>query len=50
MRVPQIPAIANENFTSRASAEIVQEHRDRQAQRKARVEELGRMIENLGGA
>lgn len=41
--------LSNENFTSRASAEIVQEHRDRQAQEKARVEELGRMIENLGG-
>ena len=42
--------LANENFVSRAKPEIVQENRDRQAQWKARVEELGRMIENLGAS
>ncbi|MCB1090958.1 MAG: class I tRNA ligase family protein, partial [Verrucomicrobiae bacterium] len=42
--------LSNENFVSRAAPEIVAEHRERQGQWKARVEELGRMIENLGGA
>ena len=42
--------LSNENFVSRAKPEVVQENRDRQASWKARVEELGRMIENLGGA
>ena len=42
--------LSNENFVSRASPEIVTEHRDRQSQWKARVEELGRMIDNLAGA
>ncbi|MCB1235321.1 MAG: class I tRNA ligase family protein, partial [Verrucomicrobiae bacterium] len=38
----------NESFVSRAPDEVVQENRDRQAQWKSRVEELGRMIESLG--
>ncbi|MCB1229879.1 MAG: valine--tRNA ligase [Verrucomicrobiae bacterium] len=42
--------LSNENFVSRAKPEVVQENRDRQAQWKARVEELGRMIGNLGSA
>ncbi|MBL9151359.1 MAG: valine--tRNA ligase [Verrucomicrobiales bacterium] len=42
--------LSNENFVSRASPEIVTEHRERQSQWKSRVEELGRMIENLAGA
>ncbi len=41
--------LQNENFVTRAPDEIIAEHRDRQKSWKSRVEELGRMIENLAG-
>ncbi len=40
--------LSNENFVSRAPEAVVQENKDRQAEWKAKVEELQRMIENLG--
>ncbi len=40
--------LSNENFVSRAKPEIVQENKDRQAEWKAKVEELKQMIANLG--
>ncbi len=40
--------LANENFVSRAKPEVVQENRDRQAKWKARLDELERMIANIG--
>ncbi|MEM7698832.1 MAG: valine--tRNA ligase [Verrucomicrobiota bacterium] len=40
--------LANENFISRAPEEVVAENRERQSHWKARVQELGRMIANLG--
>jgi valyl-tRNA synthetase len=41
--------LANENFISRAPDEVVEENRQRQADWKARVEELETMLANLGG-
>ncbi len=40
--------LTNENFVSRAPEAVVQENKDRQAEWKAKVKELKRMIENLG--
>ncbi|MCL4103738.1 UNVERIFIED_CONTAM: hypothetical protein GTU68_059817 [Idotea baltica] len=40
--------LSNENFVSRAPEEVVQENKDRQAEWKAKVEELNQMIANLG--
>ena len=42
--------LSNENFVSRAPEEVVEENRERQRQGKERVEELEKMIENLGAA
>ena len=41
--------LANENFISRAPEEVVEENRQRQADWKARVDELEVMLANLGG-
>ena len=40
--------LTNENFVTRAPESVVTEMRERQEQWQERVDELGRMIENLG--
>ncbi|HRQ88734.1 MAG TPA: valine--tRNA ligase, partial [Bacteroidia bacterium] len=40
--------LSNENFVTRAPDEVIKEMKERQKHWQQRVEELGRMIENLG--
>jgi len=41
--------LSNENFVTRAPDTVVAEMKERKAQWKEKVEELAKMLENLGG-